>query len=120
VSMVDLQHKANTGDNVRQKFTQKSGTVKRDSTFSKRDTTGVRREGSLVLTRCRQVHILPAQTWNRYSYAVNNPLRLIDPTGQEDEDPQDPKFRTKTNYYGSRCSRANENQELWSNTHRLR
>jgi RHS repeat-associated protein len=31
------------------------------------------------------------QSWNRYSYVLNNPLRLIDPTGLADEDPQDPK-----------------------------
>jgi hypothetical protein len=28
------------------------------------------------------------QSWNRYGYVLNNPLRLIDPNGLEDEDPQ--------------------------------
>jgi len=31
------------------------------------------------------------QSWNRYSYVLNNPLNLIDPNGLEDDDPQDPK-----------------------------
>jgi len=29
------------------------------------------------------------QSWNRYSYVLNNPLRLIDPNGLEDEDSND-------------------------------
>jgi RHS repeat-associated protein len=28
------------------------------------------------------------QSWNRYSYVLNRPLSLIDPSGMEDEDPQ--------------------------------
>jgi RHS repeat-associated protein len=28
------------------------------------------------------------QSWNRYSYVLNNPLRLVDPNGMEDLDPQ--------------------------------
>jgi RHS repeat-associated protein len=30
------------------------------------------------------------QTWNRYAYVVNNPTRLVDRYGLDDEDPQDP------------------------------
>jgi hypothetical protein len=31
------------------------------------------------------------QSWNRYSYVLNNPSKLIDPNGLEDNDPQEPK-----------------------------
>jgi len=30
------------------------------------------------------------QSWNRYSYVLNRPLSLIDPSGMVDEDPNDP------------------------------
>jgi hypothetical protein len=30
------------------------------------------------------------QTWNRYGYILNNPTRLVDRYGLDDEDPQDP------------------------------
>jgi RHS repeat-associated protein len=34
------------------------------------------------------------QSWNRYSYVLNNPTRLVDPTGMTDQDPTKPKPTT--------------------------
>ncbi len=31
------------------------------------------------------------QSWNRYAYVLNNPVRLVDLNGLEDQDPQDPQ-----------------------------
>ena len=31
------------------------------------------------------------QSWNRYSYVLNNPVKLIDPNGLDNDDPQNPK-----------------------------
>jgi hypothetical protein len=45
------------------------------------------------------------QSWNRYAYALNNPLRLVDPTGTQDK-PSDPpppqKQPQKQNYDAAR------------------
>lgn len=36
------------------------------------------------------------QSFNRYSYTLNNPLRYVDPSGLSDQDPVDyrPEFRS--------------------------
>ena len=80
------------GDGVRQQFTAKE----RDP------ETGLdyfsARYYSSLLGRFTGVDPLMAsgraslpQSWNRYSYVLNNPLNLTDPSGLEDDDPQDPK-----------------------------
>ena len=84
-------------DGLRQKFTQKE----RDNETGL-DFFGARyfasTQGRFTSPDPLQAsaHVARPQTWNRYSYAVNNPLRFIDPTGQVDEDPDDPKVRVKT------------------------
>ena len=80
------------GDNVRQQFTAKERDVETGL-----DYFGARYYGSL---RGRFTSVDPLlasgraslpQSWNRYSYVLNNPLKLVDPYGLVDDDPQDPK-----------------------------
>jgi RHS repeat-associated protein len=71
-----------SGDSLRQKFTSKERDIETGLDFF-----GVRYYGS---TQGRFTSVDPllssadvnrAKTWNRYSYALNNPLKYIDPTG---------------------------------------
>jgi len=79
-------------DGVRQKFTSQE----RD-TETGLDYFGARylvsTQGRFTSTDPLQASARPVtpQSWNRYSYVLNNPLKLIDPTGLVDDDPQDPK-----------------------------
>ncbi len=80
------------GDGVRQKFTLKE----RDNEtgldyFGARyfaSTQGRFSSADPFLASARPP--MP-QSWNRYSYVLNNPLKLIDPNGLEDDDPQKKK-----------------------------
>ncbi|HJP91658.1 MAG TPA: RHS repeat-associated core domain-containing protein [Pyrinomonadaceae bacterium] len=79
-------------DGERQKFTQKE----RD-TETGLDYFGARYYGC-SLGRFTTADPLMAsgrasapQSWNRYSYVLNNPVNLIDPNGLDVDDPQDPK-----------------------------
>ena len=81
-----------TGDNVRQQFTAKERDIETGL-----DYFGARYYGSL-LARFTSADPLIAsgrvslpQSWNRYSYVLNNPLKLVDRYGLVDDDPQDPK-----------------------------
>jgi RHS repeat-associated protein len=71
-----------TGDSVRQKFTQKERDIETGLDFF-----GARYYGSLQARftspdpLLSSGHLEDPQTWNRYSYTLNNPLCFVDPTG---------------------------------------
>jgi RHS repeat-associated protein len=80
------------GDGVRQQFTSKERDVETGL-----DYFGARYYSSLQ-GRFTSADPLMAsgrasvpQSWNRYSIVLNNPSKLIDPNGLEDNDPQEPK-----------------------------
>jgi RHS repeat-associated protein len=69
-------------DNVRQKFTGKE----RDSEsgldyFLARDYSGPQGRFTSVDPLASSAHPAEPQSWNRYTYAANNPLKFTDPTG---------------------------------------
>lgn len=47
------------------------------------------------------------QNWNRYSYVLNNPGKLVDPTGLQDDDTQTFSF-TPCEYGTSGCNPPGE------------
>jgi RHS repeat-associated protein len=74
-------------DSTRQKFTQKE----RDGEsgldyFGARYYSSPQGRFTSVDPLLESARRKDPQTWNRYAYARNNPLRFIDPTGEEDED----------------------------------
>jgi RHS repeat-associated protein len=78
-----------SSDGLRQKFTSKE----RDNEtgldyFDARYFASS--QGRFTSTDPLQASARPStpQTWDRYSYVVNNPLNLVDPTGLADDDPQ--------------------------------
>ncbi|HLA10930.1 MAG TPA: RHS repeat-associated core domain-containing protein [Pyrinomonadaceae bacterium] len=44
------------------------------------------------------------QSWNRYSYALNNPARLVDPNGLMDQDPQQFTINNPCEYGAPGCN----------------
>ena len=81
-----------SGDGIRQQFTSKERDIETGL-----DYFCARYYGS-VMGRFTSADPLMAsgraslpQSWNRYSYVLNNPSKLIDPYGLIDDDPQDPK-----------------------------
>ena len=91
-SQAGIDAKYQQNDNIRQKFTLKE----RDNETGL-DYFGARYYGSNHGRFTSPDPLFasgrPAspQTWNRYAYVLNNPLRLVDSTGLVDDDPQDDK-----------------------------
>jgi RHS repeat-associated protein len=81
-----------TGDGVRQQFTSKERDVETGlDYFLARYYASLhgRFTGADPLISSGRASV--PQSWNRYSYVLNNPLKLVDPYGLVDDDPQDPK-----------------------------
>ncbi|HEX6042988.1 MAG TPA: RHS repeat-associated core domain-containing protein, partial [Pyrinomonadaceae bacterium] len=76
-------------DGLRQKFTSKERDVETGL-----DYFGARYYGSLAGRFTSGDPLMASgrpslpQSWNRYAYVLNNPLRLVDPTGLEDDEAQ--------------------------------
>ena len=80
------------GDGVRQQFTQKERDVETGLDYFGARYYGSghgRFTGADPLMASGRASV--PQSWNRYSYVLNNPLKLIDPSGLDADDPQDPK-----------------------------
>jgi RHS repeat-associated protein len=79
-------------DSTRQKFTQKE----RDNEsgldyFGARYLSSAQGRFTSVDPAAASGRPIRPQSWNRYAYVLNNPLRLIDPDGTADQDTQKPK-----------------------------
>ena len=76
------------GDNVRQQFTQKERDVETGlDYFGARYFASVQGRFTSTDPLMASAYVGNPQTWNRYTYALNNPLKYVDPDGME------PKFR---------------------------
>jgi RHS repeat-associated protein len=76
-------------DNVRQKFTSKE----RDNEtgldyFNARYYASAQGRFTSIDPLIASGRVGNPQSWNRYVYVLNNPVRLIDPNGLRDDDPQ--------------------------------
>lgn len=80
-------------DNVTQKFTQKERDVETGlDYFGARYYSSAQGRFTSVDPLLASGRVAMPQSWNRYSYVLNNPLRLVDPTGMGDDDPPDQKI----------------------------
>ncbi len=79
------------GDSVRQKFTGYEHDGETELEFAHARYYGSS-QGRFTSTDpfLGSARIASPQSWNRYAYVLNNPLRLVDPTGMEDQQRQPP------------------------------
>lgn len=78
----------NTGDNLRQKFTGYEKDTETDLDFARnRYYSGKVGRFSTVDPLMASAEITDPQSFNRYSYVLNNPLNLIDPSGLMSDPP---------------------------------
>ncbi len=86
------------GDNVRQQFTSKERDVETGlDYFLARYYAHPQGRFTSADPLIASGRASAPQSWNRYSYVLNNPLKLVDPSGLKDDDPQDPKKNTDSN-----------------------
>ncbi len=82
------------GDSVRMKFTgyERDGETGLDFAQA-RYYANVQGRFTSVDPLMVSAKLVRPQSWNRYSYALNNPLRLIDPSGLDSQDSQEEELR---------------------------
>jgi RHS repeat-associated protein len=85
-----------TGDSTRQKFTQKERDVETGlDYFGSRYYGSVQGRFTSVDPLAASASLARPQSWNRYAYVLNNPIRLIDRSGQSPDDPEDQQPKSK-------------------------
>ena len=102
-------------DGVRQKFTQKE----RDNEtgldfFEARYYASMQGRFTSPDPLLASARASLPQSWNRYGYVLNNPLRLIDPNGLSDDDPQKKKEEPQQGQKGTpvACSQVTVESEV--------
>ncbi|MFY9619573.1 MAG: RHS repeat-associated core domain-containing protein [Pyrinomonadaceae bacterium] len=87
------------GDNVRQKFTQKEHDPETGlDYFGARYYSGQMGRFTTPDPFMPSAEVTDPQTWNRYSYVLNNPLRFVDPLGLSYEDLSEEQRRVFSTY----------------------
>lgn len=87
-------------DGVRQQFTQKERDIETGlDYFGARYYASMQGRFTSVDPLASSAKLTNPQTWNRYAYVLNNPLRLIDPTGMAPQDPSRPSTKKEAQFF---------------------
>jgi len=87
-------------DGVRQQFTSKERDVETSlDYFGARYFSSAQGRFTSVDPLASSAKPANPQTWNRYAYVLNNPLRLIDPTGMAPQDPSRPSTKKEAQFF---------------------